>query len=100
MKDQDNHHPLKAEVRPFAKRRAELYRITVSGLIDPKWSDRLGGLHIEPETGSQLKNTATVLEGQVQDQAQLSGILNALYDMHCTLLSVELLNKTDDLRHT
>jgi hypothetical protein len=33
-----------------------------------------------------------VLDGQVRDQAELSGVLNALYQRHLTLLSVEYLN--------
>ena len=31
----------------------------------------------------------TSLKVYVKDQAQLSGILNAIYNMHCSLLSVE-----------
>jgi hypothetical protein len=34
----------------------------------------------------------TRLIGQVADQTALAGILNAIYDMHLTLLSVEYLN--------
>ncbi len=34
----------------------------------------------------------SVLEGQIRDQAELFGVLNALYQRHLTLLSVEYLN--------
>ena len=33
-----------------------------------------------------------VLEGPIRDQAELIGVLNALYQRHLTLLSVEYLN--------
>jgi hypothetical protein len=34
----------------------------------------------------------SVLEGPIRDQAELFGVLNALYQRHLTLLSVEHLN--------
>lgn len=37
----------------------------------------------------------TVLEGKVKDQAELSGILNTLYDQQLSLLSVKCLDKSD-----
>ena len=39
--------------------------------------------------GSQ--GQVTMLIGQLQDQAELSGVLNTLYELHLPLLSVELL---------
>jgi hypothetical protein len=36
------------------------------------------------------QNAETVLEGPVQDQAELIGVLNNLYEMHLRLLSVKL----------
>ena len=74
------------------------YRIRVIGSLDEHWSERLGGLRI---TTSSLKDQepVTVLVGQIRDQAELSGVLNTLYEFHSTLLSVECLNsdwETDD----
>ena len=67
------------------------YRIRVQGFLDKKWSERLGGLCIAPgKIGDQ--KPVTVLEGQVCDQAELTGVLNTLYQRHLTLLSVENLN--------
>ena len=67
------------------------YRIRVQGFLDESWSERLGGLRI---TTSSLKDQgpATELVGQVRDQAELAGVLNTLYELHLTLLSVEYLN--------
>jgi hypothetical protein len=33
----------------------------------------------------------TELVGKVRDQAELAGLLNSLYELHLTLLSVEML---------
>jgi hypothetical protein len=67
------------------------YRIRVQGLLDESWSERLGGMRI---TASSLKDQGQVTElvGQVRDQAELAGVLNSLYELHMTLLSVEYLN--------
>ena len=67
------------------------YRIRVQGSLDKSWSERLGGLRI---TTSSLKDqgSVTALVGQVRDQAELAGVLNTLYELHLTLLSVEYLN--------
>ena len=67
------------------------YRIRVEGFLDKKWSARLGGLRITAIKAGDQKSV-TVLEGQVRDQAELTGVLNALYQCHLTLLSVEHLN--------
>jgi hypothetical protein len=66
------------------------YRIRVLGLLDESWSERLGGFRI---TTSSLKDQGpvTALVGQIRDQAELSGVLNTLYDLHMTLVSVEIL---------
>ena len=67
------------------------YRIRVEGFLDKKWSARLGGLRITTSTRGDQKQV-TVLEGLMRDQAELVGVLNALYQRHLTLLSVEHLN--------
>jgi hypothetical protein len=67
------------------------YRICVQGYLDHSWSDRLGGMQIQapdPEAPQQV----TTLTGELIDQAALSGVLNTIYDMHMTLLSVNYLN--------
>jgi len=67
------------------------YRIFAHGFLDKSWSERLGGLRI---TTSSLKDqgTVTTLVGQVRDQAELAGILDTIYELHLSLLSVEYLN--------
>jgi hypothetical protein len=68
------------------------YRIEVEGEVPESWSDRLGGMRI---TTRQSKNqsTVTTLTGRVRDQAELTGVLNTLYELHLPILSVENLER-------
>jgi hypothetical protein len=68
------------------------YRITVEGNIDEKWSDHLGALSLSTKKRAD-KSTVTTLKGFIRDQAELSGLLNILYEMHLPILSVEKLNE-------
>jgi hypothetical protein len=58
--------------------------------LDESWSDRLGGLSITQNKVRDQKQVTTLV-GQVCDQAELSGVLETLYESHLTLLSVEML---------
>ena len=63
------------------------YRIEVEGVLPSAWFDLLGAMRVlapSPETN----NTVTTMQGKVTDQAELSGILNSLYELHLPLLSV------------
>ena len=75
---------------------ASTYRIQVRGILNPKWADYLGTLHILPERSAR-DEPLTTLYGPVQDQAALLGVLNLLYDLHYTILLVEC---TDEPRQT
>jgi hypothetical protein len=67
------------------------YRIRFEGYIDKKWSGRLGGMILTTSKTGDHKSVS-MLEGPVRDQAELFGVLNALYQRHLTLVSVEYLN--------
>ena len=69
-----------------------LYRIRVQGSIDPTWSDLLGGMRIARDPSTK-KETVTALVGRLVDQAALSGVLKALYDLRIPILSVENLDE-------
>jgi hypothetical protein len=60
--------------------------------VPESWSDRLGGMRI---TTRQRKDqtTVTTLTGRVRDQAELTGVLNTLYELHLPILSVENLER-------
>ena len=70
------------------------YQIVVRGFLDEKLSDRLGGMRITSESRGDEK-PVTTLVGRLLDQAQLSGVLNALYEIHLPILSVEILDEEE-----
>ena len=67
-----------------------IYKICVEGQINSAWSDRLGGMSISL-TKSRNKPPVTTLEGELSDQAALTGVLNSLYELHLPVLTVERL---------
>ena len=67
------------------------YRIEVEGHLDESWSERLAGMHITSRKRSD-QTTVTSLIGRLRDQAELSGVLNSLYDLHLSILKVEVVN--------
>jgi hypothetical protein len=66
---------------------AGFFEIHVRGQLDESWSDWLEGLEVK-----LLDNDEMILYGHITDQAALMGILNKLYGLNLTLLSV---NKTN-----
>jgi hypothetical protein len=52
-----------------------MYRICILGSLDEQWSDYCGGM--------------TILAHRLADQSTLIGVLNALHDIGCPILSVE-----------
>lgn len=74
----------------FSFQKPALYEIKVEGVLNNKWTEKLQGLNISNErfpNGYQI----SVLKGQINDQAALAGILNTLYDLNMTILSVNTL---------
>jgi hypothetical protein len=71
---------------------ALLYHITVLDRLQEKWADWLNGriVRIEPADEGENRTLIIVL---VPDQAALRGILNRLWDLNLTLISVSLQNK-------
>jgi hypothetical protein len=70
---------------PIPFDRPATYQITVQGRIDPTWSDRLEGMLI-CETMDQTGTTT--MEGELGDQTALAGVLNTLYELHLSIISV------------
>ena len=67
------------------------YRIEVEGHLTESWSDRLAGMRITSRTRLD-QTTVTTLVGRLRDQAELSGVLNSLYDLHLSIQKVEVVN--------
>ena len=68
------------------------YRIEVEGQLAESWSDRLAGMRITARKRAD-QTTVTTLIGRLMDQAELSGVLNSLYDLHLSILKVEVVNE-------
>jgi hypothetical protein len=64
-----------------------IYQIIVQGCLDPSWSDWFSGMVITNDTGKDAQLTTT-LHGNMEDQSALRGILNQLWDLNLTILSV------------
>jgi len=63
------------------------YQITVKGTLDPKWSNWFSEMTLAVEAQEDGR-TLTRLSGGVSDQAALRGMLNKLWDLNLTLISV------------
>ncbi len=67
------------------------YRIEVEGHLAESWSDRLAGMRIATRKRAD-QTTVTTLIGRLRDQAELSGVLISLYDLHRSIQKVEVVN--------
>jgi hypothetical protein len=68
------------------------YEIKVQGVLDAAWSDLFPGMTLTIKEKNAHPPTTT-LTGPVADQAALRGILNKLWDLNLTLISVICLEK-------
>jgi len=75
--------------------RPATYQIRVQGKVDPDWSDRLAGMAIRLAVEDACP-PVTILKGELSDQAALAGVLNTLYELHLTVLSVLCLSYLPD----
>lgn len=66
----------------------KIYRIRIKEKLDDNWSDWFNGMEMAVETDKE-NETVTVLTGPVADQAALSGLLNKIWGLNLTVLSVE-----------
>jgi hypothetical protein len=69
-----------------------IYQIRIQGQIDESWSDWLGGLTITPQPEGE-----TLLAGPIVDQAALHGIMDRLYAINLSILSVAQVRNEQDL---
>lgn len=70
---------------------AATYQIVVRGAIDSSWVSRLSGMNITERTTDDGA-IETILIGRLSDQAALSSVLNALYELHLPVVSADCLN--------
>jgi hypothetical protein len=62
-----------------------VYQIRLAGEMDSAWASWLNGLSIRMES---TQPAVTSITGEVVDQTRLRGILNQLWDLNRTILSV------------
>ena len=80
--------------KDFNFKNPAIYKIVVMGVIERSASDNFSGMQITVER--KKKNETTSLVGEIRDQAALSGILNTLYEMHMSVISVNVLSDVDN----
>ena len=79
--------------------RPAVYQIRLQGKLPPNWSDAAAAMTVEVagEVAGEVTGEATTaagetpvtaLRGEVADQAALSGLLNEIYGLQMTILSV------------
>lgn len=73
---------------------AAIYKIVVQGELNAEWPLLSWGLQVNVQKGKGQK-PITSLVGQINDQSALSGILNKLYDLHFTVISVNMLSEME-----
>ena len=73
--------------KPIARDEPVSYQIQVQGRLSQTWADYLGSMAVS--VSGESEGAVTTLSGQVMDQAALMGLLNSLYDLGFSLLSVE-----------
>jgi hypothetical protein len=61
------------------------YEIRVDGVLDDRWADWFGGLHVSNE------GTQTIMAGLLADQPALHGLLAKIRDLGLCLISVRRL---------
>ena len=83
-----------AERQPQSSKKsgAMEYQITVKGNLAADWADLFNGVLINNSNDRSL-GPVTVLTCQVQDQAEVNGIINWLHNFNLTLLEVKAIRK-------
>ncbi|UCD99248.1 MAG: hypothetical protein JSV42_00560 [Chloroflexota bacterium] len=81
-----------ASIKKISVDQSAIYTIRVMGKLDKSWSERLSGMTIlSYNTVHKDGMDVTTLTGKLQDQTELAGVLNTLYNLRLPLLSVEYL---------
>jgi hypothetical protein len=67
---------------------APVYEIRVRGRLDDRWAEWFSGVVISSEDGPD--GGTTTLTGTIVDQAALRGILERIWDLNLTLISLNV----------
>lgn len=75
------------------------YEIKVKGQLDKSWSTWLNCMAITFEIDDFFQTPNTVLICHIKDQSALRGLLNKLFDLNLSILSVIRCNLTSDQKN-
>lgn len=90
MANKKNENPAGNQGALSTGAQGRFYEIHVKGHLDESWSDWLEGLEVK-----LLNNGEMILYGHIGDQAALMGVLNKLYGLNLTLLSVSKVSQKE-----
>ena len=65
-----------------------IYCIKIRGVIDQRYAGHFGDMIISTEKKDEGQTTSK-LTGKIKDQADLMGVLNALYNLHLPIVSIQ-----------
>jgi hypothetical protein len=68
----------------------DIYHIKIKGILNPAISEWLGDITI-----FSLENGETMLEGEFPDQPALRGLMDQLWNLNYTVLSIEKIDNQD-----
>lgn len=78
-------------------KKSDIYQICLEGYLKPNWSEWLQSYQVKHK-----RNGITILTGQIVDQSALQGLLDYLFGMGITILSLKRLDihpKLDFFNH-
>lgn len=70
------------------------YLIMVHGWIDQSWREWLNGMSLTP-IGHDRDVGLTILSGWIADQASLRGIMNHIWDLNLSIITLQSFNPPD-----
>jgi len=71
-----------------------IYKIVVDGILSEDYSNSFTGMQINVIRKEAQRPISTLI-GEIKDQSALSGVLNSLYDMQFTVISVNMLSEME-----
>ncbi|MFC3615304.1 hypothetical protein ACFORG_16210 [Lutimaribacter marinistellae] len=82
--------PRPAKLAQIKMKEPGTYKIVVSGPISPALRNSLAGMSVS-ETIDGHGQIQTILVGRLQDQAELAGVMNTLFEMQLPIISTTCL---------
>ena len=71
------------------------YCIKVQGVIDERYAGYFGDMVLSTQKNSEGQ-IYSILTGKLKDQSELMGVMNALYSLHLTIVSIKTLDKKSE----